>query len=1048
MDQIDCVLDTKIVVLRGREKSCFFEGIIVLIITALHHHTNGSKFNLKLCCRKRDPSSGGTSWLITLLLTLLSITGYSQNVHTRIFDHTSGLSDHIVHAVYVHPNGMVFIGTGNGVDLFDGFNLIHLNRHPQLVRDILPYGKDSIVVIRSNSVLILHATKFTNHEIDFSDSIDNALNGGLIQGDFLYCSSNSGLIRISLKDRQYTYLTLKHKNLEGDPYRVFRKSIVYDPVTNSIYQGSSSGLLQFRLQTGSIYSQSHNPFNNEVLNADIIPGEMLYHSGSLWMLSSSKQILEYQIAKNHVQQHPAPAHFPVIRQINQEKDHLILRLSGDSFAIFHPSTLEFKRVQYEPGKEFSALRMVHLQDGSLVFGGVKGLAIMKAYANPLPLVFDLTESFGGRTEFQNIHRMRGKTYIQFQRGIAEYDPVTQKCVPYIPKFGISKVYQIVKINEDTLLLAGSGGYECFDIKSKSFFKPAWFDTKSEELFVRRSIISAHFEPLSGYLILNVNKEGMYFLNRYTGKSWKWNGNHHGAFRSIRAVDHTGNNKYVLGAQGNDGLAKVSLSDQGVKVLNIISPRFFNKAGFHTGTINDILQYKGEIYFASTSGMGKVDFEHNKLIKIALNNGFTYNDEIYALSYVDEKLIASGRYNIFELNSSGSALTTLLTNKNPGYLGAVFSQNQEWMILSDARMFRFNAAHPPKHEGLQIALMKQCETLYSIQGKSEIKVEECPGELILFFSFKKFAGPEIPFDIQYRILPDTHWQSIQHYQLHLTELQYGYTTIEYRVNQWGRNSHINTLKLYNAPPWYSGSLGQIVFGLLLLMVCGIIAAFIVQSIKRKNARNMQVLFNSIEEERQRIGREFHDAIGPNLSSIKLLSEYLVTKGEITDKRILRIPDLADKTISEIRNILNDLSPETLKTDGLHAAVFQFIDQLGQAKPNLNISLKSNLNAIRFDEKVEFHILRIIQELIHNAVKHSEATYCQVDMNYEPPDLRISVVDNGIGLNVSDMKRGNGFRNIGSRTQLLGGKFTWKHLEAGGTQFDFHYICQGDSSVSHS
>lgn len=959
---------------------------------------------------------------------------HAQTPVFRYYNEESGLSDHTVYALYKHHNGQVFIGTGSGVDLFDGLNLLPLNRHDQTVRDIVAYHKDTIIVVRSNSVLLINTTNYTFREADFSDSIDNSLNGAVVVGNTLYCSSNNGLVRISLENFHYQLLSKDHLDKEGEPFRTFRKSIVYDPISRSIYMGHRLGLIQYSLVSGSIYSEKNNPAQNRLLLGKNLLGEMVYQDGSIWLLADERNILEYQITENITTKHPLPAHFPDVKQIFPDGEYVGLRLTQDSFAFFNVQSGRFYRPEAEPGKTFAGFRMMHLSAEMLLFAGVKGIAVLENHARPVELLFDLSEDFGGRTEFQEVIRLHDGYYIHFKEGLAEYDSRRNTCTPLYPEYGVKTIYQIRAINADTLLLAGSGGYECYNVVSRKFFKPAWFDSSTEQVMKEKSILSMHYDSVSGRLVMNVNREGTFMVNLKNGKRWKWNGSEHGAFRSIRSILYNGNDTYVLGAQGNDGMAQVMMTDQGVKLLHYLPPRLFHQAGFHTGIINDILPYQGQFYIATTSGVGKVNFARKEIRKIKLTEGGTYNAEIYALSMVKGKLMASGRFLLFELEPDGSEMRKILSSSYSGFLGAVFHDGKDWCFLSDARLFRFRYDRPLTHQGLFISHAAQCGRLHNLEGSLRYKVKECPGEVMLYFSLKNYAGSEVPFEIQYRMDPDAGWQDLKGSVLSLPEIENGTTYIEYRIKQWGRSGPISRLEIYKSPPWYERKTAQAGILLFAILLSALVSWLIIRMIKKRNARNMQVLFNSIEEERMRMGREFHDAIGPNLSTIKLLAEYIVNEEQVADPRIRRLPDLADKTIAEIRAVISDISPEILKSNGLLTAVCEFADQLRLLRSGLHMEIQSNLQAQRFPSHIELHLYRIIQELVHNIIKHAGASYCFIGMERSGRELKILVKDNGRGIAEEASRKGNGLRNVRSRIALLKGSISIKTSDIAGTEFD--------------
>jgi two-component system, NarL family, sensor kinase len=79
----------------------------------------------------------------------------------------------------------------------------------------------------------------------------------------------------------------------------------------------------------------------------------------------------------------------------------------------------------------------------------------------------------------------------------------------------------------------------------------------------------------------------------------------------------------------------------------------------------------------------------------------------------------------------------------------------------------------------------------------------------------------------------------------------------------------------------------------------------------------------------------------------------------------------------------------------------------------------------DQKKELKVYRVVQELINNAVKHSQASQIKVDV-FGDDQLIISVEDDGLGFvpsfknNVMQSGKGLGLYNMSNRTRLLNAK----------------------------
>lgn len=76
---------------------------------------------------------------------------------------------------------------------------------------------------------------------------------------------------------------------------------------------------------------------------------------------------------------------------------------------------------------------------------------------------------------------------------------------------------------------------------------------------------------------------------------------------------------------------------------------------------------------------------------------------------------------------------------------------------------------------------------------------------------------------------------------------------------------------------------------------------------------------------------------------------------------------------------------------------------------------NVNAV-----VKMHVYRIIQEALNNINKYAKATKITLRLEVENHNLKLLIVDDGIGFNVKKAKNGIGLKNMYSRTQAINGK----------------------------
>src|SRR6476659_10598021 len=129
----------------------------------------------------------------------------------------------------------------------------------------------------------------------------------------------------------------------------------------------------------------------------------------------------------------------------------------------------------------------------------------------------------------------------------------------------------------------------------------------------------------------------------------------------------------------------------------------------------------------------------------------------------------------------------------------------------------------------------------------------------------------------------------------------------------------------------------------------------------------------EEERQRLAADLHDDAGPLLATARLyLNENLVNQDKATQlQSIFQARQIIDDTIQLVRNISHSLMPPTLKNFGLESAITDVIQKIS-GSGIINASSRFHDYRERLKTEKELIVLRVVQELINNILKHSNSS----------------------------------------------------------------------------
>jgi signal transduction histidine kinase len=158
------------------------------------------------------------------------------------------------------------------------------------------------------------------------------------------------------------------------------------------------------------------------------------------------------------------------------------------------------------------------------------------------------------------------------------------------------------------------------------------------------------------------------------------------------------------------------------------------------------------------------------------------------------------------------------------------------------------------------------------------------------------------------------------------------------------------------------------------------------------------------ERQRIARDLHDAVVQSLFSLVLQTEALeivsareggVDRDERIRSSLADVRTLAKEALAEMRVLIHHLRPPALEVGGLAESIRTYADGLA-VRHRVGIEVTGNVQPGSLELSVEEDVLRIVQESLNNAVRHSGAAHVAVAMLGDPDaGLVVTVTDDGSG-----------------------------------------------------
>jgi signal transduction histidine kinase len=200
-----------------------------------------------------------------------------------------------------------------------------------------------------------------------------------------------------------------------------------------------------------------------------------------------------------------------------------------------------------------------------------------------------------------------------------------------------------------------------------------------------------------------------------------------------------------------------------------------------------------------------------------------------------------------------------------------------------------------------------------------------------------------------------------------------------------------------------------------------------------------LLEAQEQERTRIGRELHDDISQQLAllsiDIQQMKESLpASAGELRS----RTDELAKRTSeisTDVQSLSHELHSSGLEYFGLVSAMKGFCEEFGE-KHKVEVAFDSEGIPPTVAHEVSICLLRVMQEGLHNALKHSGVGFFKVTLHGSPTEIRLNVRDSGVGLKptLARNTQGLGLISMQERVRLVKGTISITSTPQSGTEID--------------
>jgi ligand-binding sensor domain-containing protein/signal transduction histidine kinase len=224
-----------------------------------------------------------------------------------------------------------------------------------------------------------------------------------------------------------------------------------------------------------------------------------------------------------------------------------------------------------------------------------------------------------------------------------------------------------------------------------------------------------------------------------------------------------------------------------------------------------------------------------------------------------------------------------------------------------------------------------------------------------------------------------------------------------------------------------------------ILLGIIIQYIANNRKQRRLRVLEKMRSEEQGKiRMRTAEDFHDEVGNKLTRINVLTNVL--KNKLTsrtpdiDKILGQIEDNTAQLYSGTRDILWSLQPSN---DNLYEILHRIRDFGGELFDGTDIDFlfigtDEKWKNYRLPLDVSRNLIMIFKEALNNCLKYSKATTIKVEAHLKRKDvLQLRLIDNGVGFDIHNIKKGHGINNMNIRAARIHGRLYIDSRENKGT-----------------
>ncbi len=213
----------------------------------------------------------------------------------------------------------------------------------------------------------------------------------------------------------------------------------------------------------------------------------------------------------------------------------------------------------------------------------------------------------------------------------------------------------------------------------------------------------------------------------------------------------------------------------------------------------------------------------------------------------------------------------------------------------------------------------------------------------------------------------------------------------------------------------------------------------QQLLLENELLQEQTLNVAQEQRLQISRDLHDSLGAQLTFVNTVLDGIKKSNASIDEslksRINTVSEFSENAVRELKNTLWVMNSKEINISDLKFRIANYINSAAEAKEEVRFKFSfETFDNRQIQSKTAMNIFRVIQEIVSNAIKYSNASEVSVSLHQNDGELLIDVSDNGVGFDIDAMKtKSFGLNNIYKRVSDMQGTVELVSEKGLGTQY---------------